>query len=47
MQGSLKQKQKIREEEFSEDKSAISEYVPDLMSQFDEIIQEKDEIDDD
>jgi hypothetical protein len=33
-------------EEFSKDKSATSESVPNLVSQFDEIIQETDEIDD-
>jgi hypothetical protein len=38
---------KIRGEEFSEDKSTTSESVPDLVSQFDEIIQETDEIDED
>ena len=43
----FKAETKIREEEFSEDKSATSESVPDLVSQFDEIIQETDEIDDD
>jgi hypothetical protein len=43
----FKAETRIREEEFSEDKSATSESVPDLVSQFDEIIQETDEIDDD
>ena len=43
----LKSETKVREEEYLENKSATSESVPDLLSQFDEIIQETDEIDDD